>query len=178
MFDILPSTQTRIKLQDKKQLWTICFHYVIQISGHIIISNSAYWMLQNFSLTSSKLKRCFPAFWLKQKREITICQHLRTSKVTSNSKKQHDYILWLQLISVCGFKNTHYSKTMYIYPLTEYAPMISTAEIKIKSQNTAAALNIVKHCNISQYCGTLDIWNKNIFPLKVHSCTLAVPRGP
>ena len=110
-----------------------------------------------------------------KKREITICQHLSTSKVTSTSEKQHDYILWLQLISVCGFKNTHYSKTMYIYPLTEYAPMISTAEIQ--SQNTAAALNIVEHCNISQYCWT-SIWNKNIFPLKVHSCTLVVPSGP
>ena len=43
---------------------------------------------------------------------------------------------------------------MYIYPLTEYAPMISTAEIKIQSQNTVAALNIIEHCNISQYCRT------------------------
>ena len=40
MFDILPSTQTHMTLKDKKQPWTICFHYVIQISGHIIISNS------------------------------------------------------------------------------------------------------------------------------------------
>ena len=113
-------------------------------------------MLQNFSLTLSQLKKCFPAFWLKQKREITICQHLSTSKVTSTGEKQHDYILWLQLISVCGFNNTHYSKTMYIYPLTEYAPMISTAEIKIQSQNTVAALNIIEHCNIATFLNTVE----------------------